>query len=65
MQVLRSLHDLQDWRHSSEAFVHFVPTMGGLHQGHASLISAASRHKADEAKTLVSVFVNPLQFWPR
>ena len=38
--------------------------MGGLHQGHANLISAASRHKADEAKTLVSVFVNPLQFGP-
>ena len=38
--------------------------MGGLHQGHANLISAASRHKADQAKTLVSVFVNPLQFGP-
>ena len=38
--------------------------MGGLHQGHASLISAASRETESEAETLVSVFVNPLQFGP-
>ncbi|WP_350223233.1 bifunctional pantoate--beta-alanine ligase/(d)CMP kinase [Synechococcus sp. MU1655] len=64
MQVLRSLHDLQRWRHSSDASVHFVPTMGGLHHGHASLISAASCPQSGEAETLVSVFVNPLQFGP-
>jgi pantoate ligase/cytidylate kinase len=38
--------------------------MGGLHHGHARLIAAASRYRAGEAKTLVSVFVNPLQFGP-
>jgi pantoate ligase/cytidylate kinase len=38
--------------------------MGGLHQGHERLIAAASRYRAGEAKTLVSVFVNPLQFGP-
>ncbi len=38
--------------------------MGGLHHGHASLISAASRHIGSNAETLVSVFVNPLQFGP-
>ena len=38
--------------------------MGGLHHGHASLISAASCHKSGEVETLVSVFVNPLQFGP-
>lgn len=36
--------------------------MGGLHHGHASLIAAASRPKEGVAETLVSVFVNPLQF---
>ncbi len=38
--------------------------MGGLHHGHASLISAASCPQSGEAETLVSVFVNPLQFGP-
>lgn len=36
--------------------------MGGLHQGHARLIVSASQREATRSKTLVSVFVNPLQF---
>jgi pantoate--beta-alanine ligase len=41
--------------------VGFVPTMGFLHEGHASLIR---RSAADCDVTAVSVFVNPLQFGP-
>ena len=39
-----------------------VPTMGALHEGHATLIRAA--RAATTGPVVVSVFVNPLQFAP-
>ena len=41
--------------------VGFVPTMGALHDGHASLMAEA-RRAVGEGPVVVSVFVNPMQF---
>jgi pantoate--beta-alanine ligase len=44
--------------------VGFVPTMGALHAGHASLMERARKEVGSEAPLVVSIFVNPMQFAP-
>ena len=61
MDVIHSAADLRS-RLQREPNNVFVPTMGNLHDGHVQLINIA---KPRAACTVVSIFVNRLQFGPR
>ncbi|HSC97124.1 MAG TPA: pantoate--beta-alanine ligase [Burkholderiales bacterium] len=61
MDVIHSAVDLRA-RLQREPNNVFVPTMGNLHDGHIQLINIA---KPRAACTVVSIFVNRLQFGPR
>jgi len=61
MDVIHSAADLRA-RLQREPNNVFVPTMGNLHDGHIQLINVA---KPRAACTVVSIFVNRLQFGPR
>lgn len=51
---------MRAWRsRQREGAVGFVPTMGGLHEGHLSLARAC---RAECARVVASVYVNPTQF---
>jgi len=58
MKIILKNNDLNEAL-SNVTNLRFVPTMGGLHRGHISLIQK-SQKRAD--KTLVSLFINPKQF---
>ena len=64
MLTVSETRDLREhvsrWRSAAETIA-LVPTMGNLHAGHMELVAQA-RQRADH--TVVSIFVNPMQFLP-
>lgn len=59
--TITELREVLDADRAAGASVGFVPTMGYLHEGHVSLVRASV---AANDRTVVSIFVNPLQFAP-
>ncbi len=65
MQVVETIKELRSVIKSARArgaTVAFVPTMGGLHEGHLKLVKRARQLAGADGLVVTSIFVNPTQF---
>ncbi len=59
LKIIHKISQIREITKNLNVSVGLVPTMGALHSGHASLIEKSVK---DNGFTIVSVFVNPVQF---
>jgi pantoate--beta-alanine ligase len=59
MKIFKEIDSLKNWRRLQSNNIGLVPTMGSLHKGHLSLIQ---KSKQLCQQTIVSIFINPIQF---
>ncbi len=60
MKIIKSVEEFKSLREAiSPRTIGFVPTLGGLHEGHLSLIKESIKNNE---MSVVSIFLNPTQF---
>jgi pantoate--beta-alanine ligase len=64
VEVIHTISAFRAWRAGVTGIVAFAPTMGALHEGHASLFRQARSLAGDRGAAVSSIFVNPTQFGP-
>ena len=57
--LLKTIAEYRAWKKNINGSIGFVPTLGGLHNGHISLIKKSIKSCKN---TVLSIFLNPLQF---
>ncbi len=64
MEIIKTIEGMRDFAEKAKSrrqSIGFVPTMGYLHEGHLSLLR---KSKKENDLTVLSIFVNPVQFSP-